>query len=213
VSLQTSADIGADEAATMRCIALRAATTLGVEATWADGGVALRYPEPMSHPWPRAVELSVEVFASSLEALAELRSAALTRPDEPNRAYLFGDIHAHEISAAGYDLCWTMPLLCHDLSPASSTPASDLQIEVVETCEQVAELNALRPEYPSYEATLGLRGVHRPPGQARGPGGRQGPSRHGGLADRLCGRHVHGRSGPPPRLWSRHPAPPTRSGA
>jgi GNAT superfamily N-acetyltransferase len=61
---------------------------------------------------------------------------------------------AEAIEAAGYDGCWNTALLAADLAEAPISAAVDLQIERVERPDQIAELNALDPDFPSYRQSL-----------------------------------------------------------
>jgi GNAT superfamily N-acetyltransferase len=149
-----------DVAAIMVCIALKMAVEQEVEVVRAPGAVGLRYPTPLFHPWPRSVELTVEILAASLADAAEMRAKILADPGETHRTSVFGcDVaaDAEAIAAAGYDGCWNTALLAADLTEAPVSTAPDLAIERVERPDQIAELNALAPEFPSYPQSLGRR--------------------------------------------------------
>jgi len=139
-------------------IAHKMAVEQGVEVVRVAGAVGLRYRKPLPHPWPRAVDLSVEILAADLASAAEARAEILADPHETHRTSVFAcDVYAdaEAIAAAGYDGCWNTALLAADLAEAPRTSAADLTIERVERADQVAELNALEPEFPSYQASLG----------------------------------------------------------
>ena len=148
----------ADVAAIIGRIAHKMAVEQGVEVVRVAGAVGLRYPKPLPHPWPRAVELSVEILASDLASAAEARARILAYPHETHRTSVFAcDVRAdaEAIAAAGYDGCWNTALLAADLAEAPRESAADLTIERVERADQVAELNGLDPEFPSHAASLG----------------------------------------------------------
>jgi GNAT superfamily N-acetyltransferase len=140
-------------------IAHKMAVELGAELVRSTGAVAIRYPAPLPHPWPRAVEISVEVLASDLDAARSAAAAAGARRDETHRAHVFGaDVaaDAEAIAAAGYDACWNTQLLAFDLNgPAGAATVAGLTLERVERRAQADEVNALAPDFPSYDSSLG----------------------------------------------------------
>ncbi len=147
-----------DIAAIIVAIAHKMAVEQGVEVVRVAGAVGLRYRNPLPHPWPRAVELSVEILASDLASAAEAGAQILADANETHRTSVFGcDVYAdaEAIEAAGYDGCWNTALLAADLAQARRTSAAELAIERVERVDQVAELNVLEPEFPSHAASLG----------------------------------------------------------
>ncbi|HEY3889769.1 MAG TPA: GNAT family N-acetyltransferase [Caulobacteraceae bacterium] len=148
----------ADIAAIIDAIAHKMAVEQGVEVVRVPGAVGLRYREPLPHPWPRAVELSVEILAADLASAAKAGAQILADRHETHRTSVFGcDVYAdgEAIAAAGYDGCWNTALLAADLAQAPRTRVSDLAVERVERADQVAELNALDPEFLSHAAGLG----------------------------------------------------------
>jgi len=138
-------------------IALKMAVELGAAVTRVPGAVALRYQTPLAHPWPRAVDFSLEILAVDLKSAVTAREASIANARETHCAHVFGcDVvaDADEIEAVGYDGCWNTRLLALDLALAQSSVASSLALERVETKEQVDELNALGSDFPSYLASL-----------------------------------------------------------
>jgi GNAT superfamily N-acetyltransferase len=130
----------------------------GAQIVFAGRAVCLRYPKPFQHPWPRTVELWAEIMASDLASAAKARSLVLAKARELHRLSIFGcDVHTdgEAIAAAGYDGCWNTSLLAAQLDEAPGAASASLAIERVERPEQIAELNALDPEFPSHPASLG----------------------------------------------------------
>jgi GNAT superfamily N-acetyltransferase len=151
------ADAQADIAAIIGAITHKMAVEQGVQVVRVPGAAGLRYRKPLPHPWPRAVELSVEILAADLASVATA-APILADTHETHRTSVFGcDVYAdaEAIAAAGYDGCWNTALLAADLAQAPRTRAADLIIERVERDDQVAELNVLEPEFPSHTASLG----------------------------------------------------------
>lgn len=152
--ISESAASAADVEAVIDAIALKMAVELGAELVRVPGAVAIRYPAPLRHPWPREVDVSLDIMASDLGAAR----AAASLTDAAHRAHVFGcDVtgDAAAIEAAGYDGCWNTQLLAIDLDGAPPAPAADLVLEPVEREDQLDELNALEPEFRSYRPALG----------------------------------------------------------
>ena len=156
MSTANEPETSGDVAAIMACIAHKMAVEQGAEIVRVPGAVGLRYRAPLFHPWPRAVELSVEILAEDFAAGARARAQILVDPDETHRLGVIGcevATDAAEIEAAGYDGCWNTSLLAASLDQAPRSTAAGLQIERVVLPGQVAELNALAaPEFPSSRA-------------------------------------------------------------
>lgn len=139
-------------------IALKMAVEIGAAVIRVPGAVALRYQTPLAHPWPRAVDFSLEILAVDLESAVTAREASIASARETHCAHVFGcDVvaDADEIEAVGYDGCWNTRLLALDLAHAQSSAASRFVLERVEKEAQVDELNALGPDFPSYLGSLG----------------------------------------------------------
>jgi GNAT superfamily N-acetyltransferase len=156
--IDSEAETAADVAAIIGCIAHKMSVEQGALVVRVPGAVGLRYQEPLSQPWPRAVALNVEILAGDLAGVAEVRRRILADPAETHRVSVFGcDVHADAdaIADAGYDGCWNTALLAAALAEAPRASAADLEIERVERADQVAELNALAPDFPSYPSSLG----------------------------------------------------------
>jgi GNAT superfamily N-acetyltransferase len=155
---ECDAEASGDVAAILFGIAHKMSVELGAELVRVDGAVGLRYAEPLSHPWPRSVELEVEILAVDLASAGEARDRILIDPNETHRVSVFGcDVGADaaDIERAGYDGCWNTALLAASLAEAPRSSAADLAIERVERAEQIDEINALDPEFPSYPRSLG----------------------------------------------------------
>ena len=85
-------------------------------------------------------------------------AAASAHVGEPHRAHVFGcdlTAAAAAVEAAGYDPCWNTQTLAIDLAGAPASAADRLELERVERDEQIAELNALDPDFRSYRESLG----------------------------------------------------------
>jgi GNAT superfamily N-acetyltransferase len=148
---------GADIEAVIDGIAHKMAVEMGAELVRVQGAVAIRYRSPLHHPWPRAVDLTLDILAADLPSTVAAAQATVAA-GEPHRAHVFGcDVggHAAAIEAAGYDGCWNTQLLALDLAAAQVATAADLAIETVEREAQIDELNALQPEFPSYRESRG----------------------------------------------------------
>ena len=144
----------ADIEALIDSIALKMTVDVGAKVARSSDAIALRYPTPLEYSWPRAVAVSLEILATSLDASASAGASL----GEPHLAHVFGcDIQAdaRAIDAAGYDSCWNVQTLALDLGRAQVRTADSLALERVERKEQLAELNAIEPDYPSYESSLG----------------------------------------------------------
>jgi GNAT superfamily N-acetyltransferase len=158
MGMASEPETSGDVAAIIACIAHKMGVEQGAEVVGVPGAVGLRYHTPLFHPWPRAAELSVEILAEDFAAAARVRQLILAEPSETHRLGVFGcDVGADAaaIEAAGYDGCWNTSLLAAALAEAPRTTAMDLRIERVALPGQVAELNALAPEFPSSVLSLG----------------------------------------------------------
>ncbi len=87
---ECDAEASGDVAAILFGIAHKMSVELGAELVRVDGAVGLRYAEPLSHPWPRAVELEVEILAEDLASAGEARDRILIDPNETHRVSVFG---------------------------------------------------------------------------------------------------------------------------
>jgi len=144
----------ADIEAMIDSIARKMTVELGAKVARLSSAIAIRYPTPLEYTWPRAVAVSLEILGPGLEASASAGASL----GEPHLAHVFGcDVQAdaRAIDAAGYDSCWNVQTLALDLGQVQTHTAEGLAIERVERREQLAELNAIEPDYRSYEPSLG----------------------------------------------------------
>lgn len=129
----------------VRAVAHKYTVEVGATVVDGDAVVAVTYPEPLEHPWPRSFRYSTEVFAKSRDAAeVQAETAELTHGAEHV-------LHVHdeagrlrELTTRGYAHAWTNVIMSAPLENAADTWPE--RTRPVRSADDVAAANSIEPD-------------------------------------------------------------------